>query len=172
MLTALEYLDGDTVTDRGPAPARIYSDMDLVAAEAIRAGAVGGPGRLRAGRGALVAGLRDPAGRRLTPAAAARRAGQGRAARRRHLWAELDALERDHKVDYLREPDAGFAWAAYRWAEGDALDDVLGVIDLAAGDFVRWMKQLLDLALQVADAAPVRRCATWRGKPQTDCAGV
>ena len=69
------------------------------------------------------------------------------------LWGQLDALERDHHLDFLRQPDAGFAWAAYRWAEGDELDDVLNVVELAAGDFVRWMKQLLDLAGQVADAA-------------------
>ena len=69
------------------------------------------------------------------------------------LWGELDALEREHRLDFLREPDLGFAWAAYRWAEGDDLDDVLGATDLAAGDFVRWVKQLLDLAGQVADAA-------------------
>ena len=30
---------------------------------------------------------------------------------------------------------------------------MLNVVELAAGDFVRWMKQLLDLAGQVADAA-------------------
>ena len=42
------------------------------------------------------------------------------------LWGDLDALEREHKLDFLREPDLGFAWAAYRWAEGDDLDDVLG----------------------------------------------
>ena len=30
---------------------------------------------------------------------------------------------------------------------------MLTEVDLAAGDFVRWMKQLLDLAGQVADAA-------------------
>ena len=78
------------------------------------------------------------------------------------LWAELDALERENKLDYLREPDPGFAWIAYRWAEGDELDDVLGATELAAGDFVRWMKQLLDLAGQVADAAgdtPLRATA-------------
>ena len=69
------------------------------------------------------------------------------------LWADLDALERDHHLDQLREPDLGFAWAAYRWAEGDELDDMLHETDLAAGDFVRWVKQLLDLADQVADAA-------------------
>ena len=36
------------------------------------------------------------------------------------------------------------------------------MVDLAAGDFVRWMKQLLDLAGQVADAAgdsPLRKTA-------------
>jgi len=78
------------------------------------------------------------------------------------LWGELDALEREHKLDFLREPDLGFAWAAYRWAEGASLDDVLTDTDLAAGDFVRWVKQLLDLADQVADAAgdtPLRRTA-------------
>ncbi len=78
------------------------------------------------------------------------------------LWGELDALEREHRLDFLREPDLGFAWATYRWAEGDDLDSVLGATDLAAGDFVRWMKQLLDLAGQVADAAggtPLRKTA-------------
>ena len=69
------------------------------------------------------------------------------------VWADLDALEREHKLDFLREPDLGFAWAAYRWAEGASLDEVLKDTDLAAGDFVRWMKQLLDLTDQVADAA-------------------
>ena len=78
------------------------------------------------------------------------------------LWGTLDALERDHHLDFLRQPDLGFAWVAYRWAEGDELDDVLMVSDLAAGDFVRWMKQLIDLAGQVADAAgatPLRETA-------------
>jgi ATP-dependent RNA helicase HelY len=127
--------------------------MDLVAAEAIRQGlwADLDPSELAAVLSSLVYETRradDSRPPRLP-------GGRAKDALRDvvHLWAELDALERDHKVDYLREPDAGFAWAAYRWAEGDALDDVLGVIDLAAGDFVRWMKQLLDLALQVADAS-------------------
>ena len=69
------------------------------------------------------------------------------------LWADLDQLERDHRLEFLREPDLGFAWAAWSWASGAGLDDVLRETDLAAGDFVRWMKQLLDLAGQVADAA-------------------
>ena len=78
------------------------------------------------------------------------------------LWGELTKLESDHHLDFLRQPDPGFAWAAYRWAEGDELDSVLTDVDLAAGDFVRWMKQLLDLTGQVADAAgdsPLRETA-------------
>ena len=78
------------------------------------------------------------------------------------LWGELDQLEKQHHLEFLRQPDLGFAWIAYRWAEGDDLDDVLGQSELAAGDFVRWMKQLLDLTGQVADAAgdsPLRKTA-------------
>ncbi len=56
-------------------------------------------------------------------------------------------------MDFLRPPDAGFAWAAQRWAEGEDLDDVLTGMDLAAGDFVRNMKQLIDVTGQVADAS-------------------
>ena len=77
----------------------------------------------------------------------------GRSARWCGCGASWTRLERDHRLDFLRQPDLGFAWVAYRWAEGDDLDDVLGATDLAAGDFVRWMKQLIDLAGQVADAA-------------------
>ena len=60
----------------------------------------------------------------------------------------------DARVDFLREPDPGFAWPAWRWASGIALDDVLADAELAPGDFVRWTKQLIDLLDQVTDAAP------------------
>jgi ATP-dependent RNA helicase HelY len=69
------------------------------------------------------------------------------------LWRELSAVERDHRLDFLRRPDGGLAWAAYRWCEGDDLGEVLDDTDLTAGDFVRWVKQLIDLCGQVADAA-------------------
>ena len=39
---------------------------------------------------------------------------------------------------------------------------MLDEVDLAPGDFVRWVKQVLDLAEQIADAAgdtPLRRTA-------------
>ncbi len=162
VLTALDYLEGDTVTGRGRHLRQIYSDMDLLASECLRHGLWDdlSPSGLAAALSTLVFEARRPddATSPRVPGGAAREA-IGEMVR---LWGELDALEREHRLDYLRPPDMGFAWAAYRWAEGDELDDVLTETDLAAGDFVRWMKQLLDLAGQVADAAgdlPLRRTA-------------
>ncbi len=68
------------------------------------------------------------------------------------VWAELDAVEKDNRLSFLREPDLGFAWAAHAWARGKPLETVLGP-DLTPGDFVRAVKQLMDLLGQIAVAA-------------------
>jgi ATP-dependent RNA helicase HelY len=162
VLTALEYLDGDTVTERGRHLRRIYTEMDLVAAEAIRAGLYDdlSPSELASALSALVfearraddsSSPRQPAPRILE---VLRRTSE--------LWRDLDALERQNRLEFLRQPDAGFAWAAWRWAEGDGLDRILDETGLSAGDFVRWVKQLIDLTGQVADAGagtPLRTTA-------------
>ena len=59
-------------------------------------------------------------------------------------------------------PDIGFSSAAFDWAAGRPLADVLASAQLTAGDFVRWVRQVLDFAGQVADAAgpgPLRQIA-------------
>jgi ATP-dependent RNA helicase HelY len=161
LLDALDYLDGDTVTPRGRSLMRIYNEMDLVTAESLRTGLWDDldASQLAAVLSALVFEARKP------DDVAAPRIPGGRVrdvlGAMTSLWADLDALEKEHRLDQLREPDLGFCWAAYRWAEGDDLDDLLEETDLAAGDFVRWMKQLLDLAGQVGDVAggPLRETA-------------
>jgi len=157
VLTTLGYLEGEshesTVTDRGRTLMRIYNEMDLLTAESLRAGLWDGldPSGLAAVLSTLVYESRRP------DDAAAPRVPGGKVrqilADMVYIWSDLEALEREHHLDQLHEPDLGFAWAAYRWAEGDELDDILDTTDLAAGDFVRWVKQLLDLADQVADAS-------------------
>ncbi len=162
VLDELGYLDGEEVTPTGASLSRIYSELDLVAAECLRRGVwddLEAPA-LAAALSALVYESRNPddAERPRLPGGAVRRA-LGETV---DLWGELDALEREHRLSYLREPDLGFAWAAYRWAGGASLEDVLDEVELAPGDFVRWVKQLLDLAEQIADAAadtPLRRTA-------------
>ncbi|GMA84767.1 hypothetical protein GCM10025868_45960 [Angustibacter aerolatus] len=68
-------------------------------------------------------------------------------------WGRLRGIEGDHDLSTLREPDAGIAWAVQRWARGQSLDSVLRDTDLAAGDFVRRCKRLVDLLGQVASAS-------------------
>ena len=162
VLTDLEYVDGDTVTERGMRLRRIYSEVDLLAAESLRLGLWADltPAELAAALSILVFEARRPDDAQ-SPRIPGGRV-RDRIGEMVRLWGDLDSLEKDHRLDFLREPDLGFAWAAYRWAEGDDLDSVLDATDLAAGDFVRWMKQLLDLTGQVADAAgdsPLRETA-------------
>ena len=71
-------------------------------------------------------------------------------------WGELDQLEKENELSFLREPDLGFAWAAYRWARGARLESALEASpDLSPGDFVRSVKQLIDLSDQIASTARV-----------------
>ena len=47
----------------------------------------------------------------------------------------------------------------HRWASGQRLEAVLRGQDMAAGDFVRRCKQVVDLLDQIGDAAPEPSCA-------------
>ncbi|MFT3871832.1 MAG: DEAD/DEAH box helicase [Nocardioides sp.] len=161
VLTVLGYLDGDVVTDRGRPLMRLYGELDLLAAEALRRGQWEDldAAELAAVLSALV--FESRRSEDTTPRIPGGQIGDRLTALRRE-WRELADLERDHRLDFLSEPDPGFAWAAWRWASGDDLDRVLDGADLAPGDFVRWVKQVIDLAGQVADAAgdsPVRHVA-------------
>jgi len=152
VLEELGYLEDEKVTPAGASLSRIYSELDLLAAECLRRGTWNdlAPPALAAVLSSLVFESRKPDDmqRPRIPGGAVRATLESMT----HLWAELDAVERSHNLGFLREPDLGFAWAAYRWAGGTSLDDVLEEVDLAAGDFVRWVKQVLDLADQVAAA--------------------
>src|SRR5690606_28569974 len=168
VLEQLGYLDGEHVTDEGRRLGRIYTELDLLTAECLRSGLWEelDPAELAACVSALVFESRqsDDARRPKIPAGRAQDALSAMV----RLWGELEAIESDHGLSTIREPDLGCAWAAVRWTKGHSLDAVLmdGVngSELAAGDFVRWIKQLMDLLGQLGDAAPpgsaIRRTAT------------
>ena len=80
----------------------------------------------------------------------------------RRIRLRLHDVEADHGVPVTRDLDLGFAWAAYRWADGQSLDRVLAGAEqagteLSGGDFVRWARQLIDLLDQLAKVAGGRR---------------
>ncbi|GGT26573.1 helicase [Streptomyces toxytricini] len=159
LLTELDYLREDEVTEHGKRLARLYGELDLLASECLRAGVWEGlsPAELAACVSALVFEARqsDDAVAPKVPGGAAK-AALGEMVR---IWGRLDALEEEHRINQAegvgqREPDLGFAWAAYQWASDRSLDEVLREADMPAGDFVRWCKQVIDVLGQIAAAAP------------------
>lgn len=162
VLDTLGYLDGDEVTEDGRRLQRIYGELDLVVSESLREGLWDdlGPAEFAAVASGLTyeARIPDEAPPPRYPTPAVARAAESLGT----LWVELDQLERNHRLSFLRRPDFGFAHAVWLWCEGTRLDLVLDAADMAAGDFVRAMKQLIDAVAQIADASgpgPVRDTA-------------
>ncbi|MGD9527566.1 DEAD/DEAH box helicase [Pseudonocardia sp.] len=171
LLAERGYLAGDgeeqVVTPHGERLARLWGESDLLAAECLRHGVWDGlePAELAAVVSALVYESRRDNGP--VPRVPQGTVSEALAATVR-LWAGLEADERRHRVDRTREPDLGFAWPVHRWARGEPLSAVLiaaeqNGVELSAGDFVRWCRQVLDLLDQIAGVAgrgsPVGRAA-------------
>jgi ATP-dependent RNA helicase HelY len=155
VLDELGYLDGDAVTPAGQRLTRLYSELDLLAAECLRRDLWAG---LNPAELAACVSVLSFESRKQTEDAGPARLPKGPVGGvlndMARTWAELDQLERRNGLSFLREPDAGFVWAAYRWVRGAKLEDVLDAVPgLTPGDFVRSMKQLIDLLDQIAIAS-------------------
>ena len=77
---------------------------------------------------------------------------------------ELAALERLHDVPEHRRPDPTFVPIAHAWVDGGAFSALVDDDDLTGGDFVRTIRQLIDLLRQIAIVAedPLTRAAARR----------
>jgi ATP-dependent RNA helicase HelY len=67
---------------------------------------------------------------------------------------DLNLMERDQRLRETRRPDPGFTAAMHAWASGDDLADILEDEEMTGGDFVRNVKQVIDLLRQIAEVAP------------------
>jgi ATP-dependent RNA helicase HelY len=88
------------------------------------------------------------------------------------LWANLDDIERDNRLPGSQPLSTGLTLAMYRWSQGASLDSVLSLADLAAGDFVRWSKQTIDLLDQLSVVADSPVGATARKALDTIMRGI
>jgi ATP-dependent RNA helicase HelY len=156
VLTDLGYLtsagDAASVTDPGRMLMRLYTESDLLAAQSLLDGAWSAlaPAELAAVCSAVVYESRGHDDD--TPPAMPTRVVREAVERLGTLWTELHDLETRHGLDITRRPDAGMSDATYRWATGSNLLQVLTHADITAGDFVRWIRQVIDLLGQVAQA--------------------
>jgi ATP-dependent RNA helicase HelY len=152
VLESLDYVSSDREpTDRGEVLQRIYGPSNLIVAEAIRAKIfddLHSPD-LAAVLSTLVYESRNDGPRpRDMPTARSNQAVAGL----RRLHREISLLERDHRLDPAPDLNLGFAEAAFDWAAGVDLSQILGDTRLPAGDVVRWLRQVIDLASQIHDA--------------------
>ncbi len=150
VLTVLGYIDETPApTEEGMRLAGIYSEVDLLVAEVLRRGHLD---ELSATELAGIAALfvYEPRGGEATLEPELPTVGLHDAAEAVLAVAEeLRKREVGAGVEPLRELDAGFVAAAWRWASGADLDTALGDLDLTGGDFVRNVKQVADLLGQL-----------------------
>jgi ATP-dependent RNA helicase HelY len=142
------------LTVHGRSLRRIYGERDLLVAESLRRrlwSDLDVPS-LAAMASAIVFSARRDDGQApdyALPRGAFRRALE----RTQDLWAHLDDLERGHRLPGSDPMATTLALPMHRWAAGASLDVVLRDADLAAGDFVRWTKQTIDLLDQISIVA-------------------
>ncbi len=163
VLEAWGYLDGWALTEAGDLLARLYIETDLLVAETMRDGLLDGldPPSLAAVCSAFTYESRGPGSEE---ASLARARYPNRRVRERMLevdriWRDLNAVEDEAGLPETRAIDGGFAQPAHAWAAGRELEEVLADDDLTGGDFVRNVKQLIDLLRQIGDVAPVPETA-------------
>lgn len=164
VLERLGYLlDGDQLSESGRQLGRIYGERDLLVAECLRRGIwdnLDVPA-LTALATALVYEPRREERRtadRYLPPGAFRTA----LAATENVWVELDDIEEEHSLPRTEGVATGLSTAMHLWARGSSLATVLGEADLAAGDFVRWAKQTIDLLDQLSQVASGELAVTAR----------
>ncbi len=156
VLTAWGYVDGWQLTAAGEILARLYTETDLLVAEALREGLLDG---LTAAETAAVVSCftyerRGDDDMAAPPPRWPTRTVADRARRIEARWRTLAAAEDDAGLPATRPPDPGFTAHLAEWVSGESLTDILEDDELAGGDFVRHVKQSIDLLRQLAVVAP------------------
>ncbi len=150
------HLEKWDVTDSGHMLGRVYHEIDLLITDACVAGVFD---ELTAPQLASIASCFTYEHRSASPPPDPwfpSRVALQRFRQLERLSAALIRVERHHGVPESRSPDAGFAAIAHSWAAGEELGVILDAgADLTAGDFVRNVKQLIDLLRQIASVAPL-----------------
>lgn len=152
-LTEVGHLseDGTHVTPEGERLRRLYTERDLLAAEALRRGILK---QLDAAALTAVVSVlvHQPRGESQVAPRLPTDAVADAVTALQRIWDELEDLARAHGLAPTPPLDAGIAWAVHHWAQGNSLGAVLRGQGLTAGDFVRRCKMIVDLLGQIATA--------------------
>ena len=151
ILDQLGYIKQGEISQAGKLLAKIYGETDLLIAESIREGVFNqlSPTDLVAVISVFVYESRAEENAKIP------RGDISEALTKiSKIYGRVFNLENDHNLEPMRAPDFGFCWPARAWASGQSLTSVLKDSDLTVGDFVRNMKQIVDLLRQLRGAVP------------------
>ncbi len=151
MLERSGYLQNGVITEWGVLLAKIYGETDLLIAELIKRGSfdtLDGPEMVSVLSALVFEARRDESPK--IPKGAVEESLADLIQR----WSGIHADEIEIGLEPMREPDLAFCWASYRWASGQPLGTILRGTELTVGDFVRSMKQIIDLLRQIGNASP------------------
>jgi ATP-dependent RNA helicase HelY len=151
ILDKFGYLQNDQISTSGKMLAKIYAETDLLIAEAVRANVFADltPPQLVSVISSCIYESRNDEAAKIPK-------GETQAALTvlSKIYSKLHDSEIEYNLEPMRAPDFGFCWAAFRWASGHSLTSILRGTELTVGDFVRSMKQIIDLLRQLKIAAP------------------
>jgi ATP-dependent RNA helicase HelY len=167
VLTHLGYIEGEKPLEQGKILAKIFAESDLLLTESIRRGVFDSltPPELLSVASAMI--YQGRSSEPYSPKMPSDTVANALVAVSK-IWIELEAIENEFDVKTQREPDFGFCYAAYRWANGHSLSSILKGTDMTVGDFVRSIKQLIDLLTQIGGAAEELRPACREGIKRLD----
>jgi ATP-dependent RNA helicase HelY len=151
ILDKFGYINNDAIAQSGKMLAKIYGETDLLIAESIQAGVFNqlSPSDLVSVISSCIYESRNEEAAKVP-----RGEVQNALAIISKIYGKIHEAETDLNLEPMRAPDFGFCWASHKWASGHSLTSILKGSDLTVGDFVRSMKQIIDLLRQLRAAAP------------------
>ena len=156
VMTQMGFLDEKNwlLTDDGRVLARIFHESDLLVVEALRTGIFDGlsPAELAGLVSTIVYEYRGPDDPP-SPWFPTREL-QERFRKLEALSVQIDVIEGKHGLSAHRPPDPGFLALAHGWCSGVELADLVDDGELAGGDIVRNLRQVIDLCRQLGDVSP------------------
>ena len=151
ILDKFGYINNDAIAQSGKMLAKIYGETDLLVAESIQSGVFNqlSPADLVAVISSCIYESRNEEAAKVP-----RGEVQNALATISKIYGKIHEAESDLNLEPMRAPDFGFCWASHKWASGHSLTSILKGSDLTVGDFVRSIKQIIDLLRQLRAAAP------------------
>ena len=151
ILDKFGYINNDEIAKSGKMLAKIYGETDLLIAESIHSGVFANltPADLVSVISSCIYESRNDEAAKVP-----RGEIQIALAAITKIYGKIHDAESDLNLEPMRAPDFGFCWASHKWASGHSLTSILKGSDLTVGDFVRSMKQIIDLLRQLRSAAP------------------